>query len=255
MPWLSLIEAAEVYQRCPRTLRRYIHDGKLTSKLTNGSAWSGWPNRSPRFLLTSKGIPKERYGMRMFDLYEGLFTLRMRFEGPLEMAEFLENASPPSSQEKALAFHKNCRFFFDHLDTCFRLVDKLLNNLELDQLALLTLYRTLVILKTHWQESGLYLREEQMEKNMKWQRDTLTILSHLLEQVRVLLLLCAQQFTTETESRAVLIKKAMTGEERVTRLVNQNVKDRQPQIDESVSLRCASSQAQSDLQKDNQRRG
>ena len=167
MAWLPLTDAAEVYQCSTRTLRRYITKGKLTSKLSNGQRLVWFAEQIHTVSSHESTVPKERYAMRLFELYEGLCTLRMRFEGPLHMADFLEYASPPASQEKASEFHKNYRFFFENLDACFRQVDTLLNTFDLDQSILLTLYRTVVILTTHWQESGFYLHEEPMEEKVK----------------------------------------------------------------------------------------
>jgi hypothetical protein len=129
------------------------------------------------------------------------------------MADFLEYASPPSSQEQRSPFNTNCRFFFEHLDTCFRQIDKLLNTFELDQTVLLAVYRTLVILQTHWQESGLYLHEEQMEEKVKGQRATSIIFNHLVEHVRMLLHLCAQQTPSETETHTVRMQRNILGAE------------------------------------------
>ena len=209
MAWLPLIDAAEVYRCSTRTLRRYISKGTLTSKLSNGQRLVWFEEQVHTVSSHHHSIPKERYAIRLFELYEGLSTLRMRFEGPLEMADFLEYASPPSSQGKASEFHTSCRFFFEHLDTCFRQVDKFLNTFDLDQTVLLSIYRTVVILKTHWQESGLHLHEEQMGEKVKGSSDTLVIFTHLLEQVRMLLLLCAQQSSTETVSQSFVAKKGI----------------------------------------------
>jgi hypothetical protein len=213
MAWLPLTDAADVYQCSTRTLRRYISKGKLTSKLSDGLRMVWFAEQIHTVSSHKQSIPKERYVIRLFELYEGLCTLRMRFEGPLHMADFLEYASPPSSQGQRANFTNNCRFFFEHLDTCFRQVDKLLNAFELDQSTLLTLYRTVVILKTHWQESGLHLHEEPMEEKVRGQRDTSTMLTHLVEHVRMLLHLCAQQSPSETESHAMLVQGKILGGE------------------------------------------
>jgi hypothetical protein len=197
MAWLPLTDAAEVYQCSTRTLRRYISKGTLTSKLSNGQRLVWFAEQVHTVSSHQHSIPKERYVIRLFELYEGLSALRMRFECPLEMAGFLNYASPPSSQGKASEHYENYRFFFENLDTCFRQVDKLLNTFDLDQTVLLTLYRTLVIIKTHWQESGLHFHEDQMEEKVKGQRDTSTIFDHLVEHVRMLLHLCAQQSPSE----------------------------------------------------------
>lgn len=209
MAWLPLTDAAEVYQRSARTLRRYITKGTLTSKLSNGQRLVWFAEQVDTVSSHNHSIPKERYVMRLFELYEGLCALRMRFEGPLEMADFLEYASPPSSQEQRSPFNNNCRFFFEYLDTCFRQIDKLLNTFELDRTVLLTVYRTLVILQTHWQESGLYLHEEEMEEKMKGQRATSIIFHHLVEHVRMLLHLCAQHTPSETETHTVRMQRNM----------------------------------------------
>ena len=222
MAWLPLTDAAEVYQCSTRTLRRYISKGQLTSKLSNGQRMVWYAEQVHTVSSHKSTVPKERYVMRLFELYEGLCTLRMRFEGPLNMADFLEYASPPSSQGKASEFHKNCRFFFEHLDTCFRQVDQLLNTFDLDQTVMLTIYRTLVILNTHWQASGLHLHEEQMEEKVKGQSDTSTIFDHLLEQVRMLLLLCIQQSPSETETHTVMMQRKILGAGQQARFTSQD---------------------------------
>ena len=176
-----------------------------------GCGWYGFEEHVHTVSSHKSTVPKERYVIRLFELYEGLSTLRMRFEGPLEMADFLEYAFPSSSQGKASEVHKNCRFFFDHLDTCFRQVDQVLNTFDLDQDVLLTLYRTLVILNTHWLESRLPFHEEQMEEKVKGQSDTSTIFDHLLDQVKMLLLLCVQQSPSETETHTVRMQRKILG--------------------------------------------
>jgi hypothetical protein len=213
MKWVPINQAADYFQCSSRTIRRKIKIGKLSSKLSNGMRMVWVAEHVHTVSSHTVSIPKDRYVMRLFELYEGLSTLRMRFEGPLEMADFLEYTSPPTSQGKASDFHTNCRFFFEHLDTCFRQVDRLLNTFDLDQTVLLTIYRTVVILQTHWQESGLYLQEEQMEEKVKGSSDTLAIFTHLVEQARMLLLLCAQQSPSETESHAMLVQGKVLGGE------------------------------------------
>jgi hypothetical protein len=222
MAWLPLTDAAEVYQCSTRTLRRYITKGKLTSKLSNGQRMVWFAEQVHTVSSHHHSIPKDRYVMRLFELYEGLSTLRMRFEGPLEMADFLAYASPPASQGKASEFHENCRFFFENLDKSFRQVDKLLNTFDLDQTVLLTLYRTFVILTTHWQESGLHLHEEQREEKVKGQSNTLAIFCHLLEHVRMLLQLCAQQSPSETETHTVMMERKLLGAGQQARLASQD---------------------------------
>jgi hypothetical protein len=196
--------------------------GTLTSKLSQGKRLVWFEEHVHTVSSHHHSIPKDRYMMRLFELYEGLSTLRMRFEGPLEMADFLEYASPPSSQEKTSDLNKNCRFFFEHLDRCFRQVDKLLNTFDLGQITLLTLYRTLVVLTTHWQEAGLHLHEEPMEEKVKGQSNTLAIFNHLLEQVRMLLQLCAQQSPSETETHTVMMQRKILGAGQQPRFASQN---------------------------------
>ncbi len=252
MAWLPLTDAAEVYRCSTRTLRRYITKGTLTSKLSNGQRMVWFEEHVHTVSTHKQAIPTERYVMCLFELYEGLSTLRMRFEGPLKMADFLEYASPPSSQEKTSDLNKNCRFFFENLDKSFRQVDRLLNTFDLDQTVLLTLYRTLVILTTHWQESGLYLQEEQMAEKVKGQSNTLAIFTHLLDQVRRLLRLCAQQSSTETESHAVVVQKGIMDVETRSRTDNQDDRVSPPQIDEAVSMASSRSQKTPSPQKGSQ---
>jgi hypothetical protein len=216
--------------------------GTLTSKLSQGKRLVWFEEQVHTVSSHNHSIPKDRYVMRLFELYEGLSTLRMRFEGPLEMADFLEYASPPSSQGTASEFHKCCRFYFEHLDTCFRQVDKLLNTFDLDQIVLRSLYRTLVILTTHWQESGLYLHEEQMEEKGKGPSDTLAIFNNLLEQVRMLLRHCAQQSSTETESHAFMVQKGILEVAQQPRKEIQEDLASPTQIDGTESLDSSSGQ-------------
>ncbi len=251
MAWKTLAEAAKFFRCSSRTMWRRIKKGTLISKPSNGVRMVWIIEEEVHTVSSHKpSIPKERYVMRLLELFEGLFIVRMRFEGQLEMAEFLDYASPPSSQGKASEFHKNCRFFFEHLDTCFRQVDQLLNTFDLDQTVILTIYRTLVILNTHWQASGLHLHEEQMEEKGKGSSDTLAIFNHMLNQVRMLLLLCAQQSSTETESHAVMVQKGIMDVETRSRTDSQDDRVSHPQIDKAVSNASSRSQKTPSPQKE-----
>jgi hypothetical protein len=251
MSWATISQAAEFFHCSSRTIRRKIKIGKLSTKLSNGMRMVWLAEQVHTVSSHKASIPKERYVIPLFELYEGLSIVRMRFESPLEMADFLEYAAPPSSQGKASEFHKNCRFFFENLDKSFRQVDRLLNTFDLDRTVLLTLYRTFVILKTHWQESGLYLHEEPLEEKVKGQSDTLAIFHHLLEQARMLLLLCAQQSSSETESHMVMVKKGILEMAPSPRIEIQEDLASQLHVDGTVSIDSSQNKKHSILKNGN----
>ena len=242
MPWLPLNDAAQIYQCSTRTLRRYISKGQLTSKLAEGQRMVWLAEQVQTVSTHKKSIPKERYIPFIFELFEGLSSLRMRFEGPLEMADFLEKAAPPFLQEKTLRSNKHYKFFFEHFDRCFREIDQLLNSFELDLTIFRNIYRMLVILKSHWQESGLYLYEERAEEPVKMKNETLLLLDHLIDQVRHLLVLSAQQSSTETESHSVLVQKGIRNVEMVSRADTKDNLAFHPQGDTVICIPSSNSE-------------
>ena len=145
----------------------------------------------------------------LFELYEGLSLLRMRFESPLEMADWLDCCAPPSPQGNLDCVPQTWRFFFEKLDFCFHQIDSLLTSYEMDQIIFRNTYRTLVILKSHWQESGLHPPRRPGRIEMAENTKTLVVLNHLLEQVRRLLLLCPQQSSAETISRSLVVQEGI----------------------------------------------
>lgn len=209
MPWLSLTDAATTYSCSTRTIRRKIEGGKLTSKLSDGLRMV-WLAEQVHTMSSHKSLaPKKRAMIPLFELYEGLSLLRMRFEGSLEMADWLDRCAPPSPNGHVDTLSQTGKFFFDKLNVCFHQVDTLLTSDEMARTVLWNTYRTLVILKSHWQESGFHLQEDQVEPKMAENTKTFALLSHGLEQVRRLLLLCPQPSSSETVSRSLVVQEGV----------------------------------------------
>jgi hypothetical protein len=209
MPWLSLTDAAEIYSCSTRTIRRNIKRGKLTSKLADGLRMVWLAEQIHTVSSHKSTVPKERDMIPLFELYEGLSILRMRFKNSLEMADWLDRCAPPSPNGHFDNLYQTWRFFFEQLDFCFHQVDRLLTSYEMAQTILRNTYRTLVTLKSHWQESGLHLQEDKAEAKMAENTKTLALLNHLLEQARRLLLLCPQSSSSETVSRSLVVQKGI----------------------------------------------
>jgi len=211
MTWLPLTDAAEIYSCSTRTIRRKIKIGKLTSKLSDGLRMVWLAEQVHTLSSHTHAFPKEREMIPLFELYEGLSLLRMRFESPLEMADWFDRCAPPSPKGHFDNVYQTWRFFFEQLDFCFHQIDSLLTSYEMNQTTFQNIYRTLVILKSHWQESGLHLQEDKAEGKIAENTKTLVLLSHLLEQVRRLLLFCPQSSSSETVSRSLLVQKGIMG--------------------------------------------
>lgn len=148
----------------------------------------------------------------LFELYEGLSILRMRFERPLEMAAWLDHCAPPSPNRAFDNFYQSWRFIFDQLDFCFHQIDTLLTSYEMNPTIFRNTYRTLVTLKSYWQESGLHLHEDKVEPPMSEKTKTLALLNDGLAHVRRLLLLCPQPSSSETLSRALVVQEGVVNE-------------------------------------------
>jgi len=209
MPWLSLTDAAEIYSCSTRTIRRKIKTGTLTSKLTAGLRMVWLAEQVHTVSSHHSTVPKERYLIPLFELYEGLSLLRMRFKSPLEMADWFDRCAPPSPNGNLDSVSQTWRFFFEQLDFCFHQIDTLLTNFEMDPIMFRNTYRILVTLKSNWQESGFHLHEDKVEPTMVEQTKTLTVLNHLLEQVRTLLLLGPQPSSSETVSRTLVVQEGI----------------------------------------------
>ena len=152
-------------------------------------------------------FPREGYMIPLFELYEVLSILRMRFKSSLEMADWLDRCAPPSPNGHFDNLYQTWRFFFEQLDFCFHQVDRLLTSYEMAQTIFRNTYRTLVILKSHWKETDLYLQEDKVEPKMAENTKTLALLNHGLEQVRRLLLLSHQPSSSETVSRSLVVQE------------------------------------------------
>jgi hypothetical protein len=157
-------------------------------------------------------VLKERDMIPLFELYEGLSILRMRFERPLEMAAWLDHCAPPSPNRAFDNFYQSWRFIFDQLDFCFHQIDTLLTSYEMNPTIFRNTYRTLVTLKSYWQESGLHLHEDKVEPPMSEKTKTLALLNDGLAHVRRLLLLCPQPSSSETLSRALVVQEGVVNE-------------------------------------------
>jgi len=208
MSWIPIATAAQVFKCSRRTIRRRIVSGMFVSKLSNGLRFVWMEERVDTVSSHKHDIPKERLLVPLFELYEGLCTLRMRFEGPLEMEDWLTQCVPPSPQGTSTQNGKQWKFFFDHLDSCFRKVDALLEDFYLNQTILRNLYRTLVILKSHGQEAGIYLVSEKTGDQGTPSPETLKLFEHLLQQVRTLLLLSVQSSSSESVSSSFSFRKS-----------------------------------------------
>lgn len=215
MSWHSIRKAAALYQRSPRTIRRYIRSGRLTSKLANGLRLVWVQEQVQTVTSAQQTIPKDRYVIPLFELYQGLSLLRQRFEAPLDMAEWLARCSPSASSSHSAKSYQQLKFFFEQLDACFRRVDTLLDSFELNQPILLKVYRSLVILRSHAQELPLDRYVGTDERQGKPYTPTSAALDHLLEQVRALLLCCARQGASgESTKTAIYHQQVMaTGQQ------------------------------------------
>jgi hypothetical protein len=209
MPWLTLTDLAAIHLCSTRTIRREIKRGKLTSKLSEGLRMV-WLAEQVHTVSSHKSpVPKERDMIPLFELYEGLSLLRMRFNSSLEMADWLECCAPPSPNGPFDHVSQTWRFFFEQLDFCFHQVDTLLTSYEMNPTIFRNTYRTLVTLKSHWQESGLHLQEDKVDPKMPENIKTLTLLHHGLEHVRRLLLLSPQPSSSKTVSRSLLVQEGV----------------------------------------------
>ena len=212
MPWLSLADAADTSSCSPRTIRRNIERGKLFSKLAGGLRMVWLAEQVHTVSSHQSPVLKEGDRIRLFELYESLSILRMRFERPLEMAAWLERCAPPSPKGDFDNFYQSWRFIFDQLDFCFHQIDTLLTSHELNPTIFRNSYRTLVTLKSYWQESGLHLHEDKVEPPMPEKTKTLALLNDGLAHVRRLLLLCPQPSSSETLSQALVVQEGIVNE-------------------------------------------
>jgi hypothetical protein len=209
MPWLTLTDLAAIHLCSTRTIRRNIKRGKLTSKLSEGLRMV-WLAEQVHTVSSHKSpVPKERDMIPLFELYEGLSLLRMRFNSSLEMADWLECCAPPSPNGPFDHVSQTWRFFFEQLDFCFHQVDTLLTSYEMNPTIFRNTYRTLVTLTSHWQESGFDLQEDNAEGKMPENIKTLPLLKHLLGHVRRLLLLCPHPSSSETVSRSLVVQEGI----------------------------------------------
>ena len=131
----------------------------------------------------------------------------MQFEGPLTMENWLTQCAPPSPPWDPTQYEKQWPFFFVHLDSCFRKSDTLLEGFQWGQTILLEIYRTLMILESHWQELGIHIVSERTGEEGPLDTETLNLFEHLLHQVRTLLLLTSQSSASESVSSAFLFQK------------------------------------------------
>jgi hypothetical protein len=212
MPWLSPTDLAAIYSCSTRTIRRKIKRGTLISKLSGGLRMV-WLAEQIHTVSSHKSmVPKERDMIPLFELYEGLSILRMRFERPLEMAAWLERCAPPSPNGPFDNVYQSWRFFFDQLDFCFHQIDTLLTSYEMNPTIFRNTYRTLVTLKSYWQESGLHLQENKVEPKIPENTKTLALLNDGLAHVRRLLLLSPQPSSCETVSRSLVVQEGVVNE-------------------------------------------
>ena len=181
-------------------------------------------------------VPKERYMIPLFELYEVLSILRMRFKSSLEMADWLDRCAPPSPNGHFDNLYQTWRFFFEQLDFCFHQVDRLLTSYEMAQTIFRNTYRTLVILKSHWKETDLYLQEDKVEPKMAENTKTLALLNHGLEQVRRLLLLSPQPSSSETVSRSLVVQEGVVDVGPHSRAVTHEGLVSQPPIEQTLSI-------------------
>ena len=211
MAWLPLQEFAEVKQCSTRTIRRQIQRGQITSKKMANGRRMIWLSEEVHTVTSPRPpVSREQYMVPLFEIYEGLCTLRSRFEGPLQMGEWLENCG--ISQGNAAASYESCAFFFKHLDQCFQQIDQLILKNRLDPLIIKDLYRTLVILRSHWQEAALYSQEERGDQ-VTVKTKTLDIFDHLISQVRNLILMSIKNTDAESVSHVMSCQRNLVATE------------------------------------------
>ena len=211
MAWLPLQDFAEVKQCSTRTVRRQVKQGLITSKLANGRRMI-WVSEEVHTVASSPpSVSPEQYMVPLFEVYGGLSVLRMRFEGPLQMGDWLEHCG--ISQGNAAAMYESCAFFFQHLDQCFRQIDQLITDNRLDPQVIKSLYRILVNLRSHWQEAGLYLKEERGDQGVFKTPKTLNLFDHLIAQAQNLILLGIKNADAETVSQVMSYQNSLMAAE------------------------------------------
>ena len=192
--WGSISQAAKIHKVTTRTIRRWIQADLLLSDRSKGLLVVWLEEEIQTKTSVRHDRPQKQHGMTLFRLYEGLALLRARCEGPLNMSEWLARSAPDVFQPPQL---KQWEFLFRHFDRCYRRIDKILEDFRLDPVSLLETYRTLVILKTHWQESGIRVVSDQLGEERELEAETLQILDDLVTHARTLLL--ASQHTASSE--------------------------------------------------------
>lgn len=204
MSWMPITQAAQVRKVSPRTIRRWLTAGLIRSEFSNGLrlVWIEehvYTQSSPRLHPS-----KNQYLMNLFHLYEGLAILRTRYEAPLEFATWLARCAPQASQPREI---KRWEFFFRQLDRCFRRIDRLIEDLTLDQVILRDTYRVLVVLKAHWKESGIRVSFAEAGEGGAIDTETVTLFDQLLDQLRKLLITSTQFPASEIHSSSIFIKQ------------------------------------------------
>ena len=193
MPWVSIREAAEMLKLSTRTIERMVAAGTLRKRMERGlrlvllgpdgdlaSGQGGGP-LDPELLE------------HLFDVFEGLWTLRVRSYGLLVAQKALEHVFAAFHGHEGQATLKQWRHLYLKIKTCHGTVEGMVRERRCSAGSLQEVYRAMILVRITWGHYAHRHRSDTAspEESLAGKEDSHSLMTGIIGHLRRLLVGCA----------------------------------------------------------------